>query len=55
MKGLKPVAGDQLRTIVERIEQVVTGGVNPRIDGEVCSGDVKGAVEAPGLFTGTAV
>jgi hypothetical protein len=33
----------------------VTGGVNPRIDGEACSGDDKGAVEAPGLFTGLAI
>ena len=25
----------------------VTGGVNPRIDGEACAGEDKGAVEAP--------
>src|ERR1700687_4731983 len=29
---------------------LVTGGVNPRIDGEACSGEDKGAVEVPGLF-----
>jgi hypothetical protein len=41
---------------------VVTGGVDPRIDGEGCSGDDegcsgddKGAVEAAGLFTGMAI
>jgi hypothetical protein len=33
----------------------VTGGVDPRIDGEGCSGDDKGAVEAAGLFTGMAI
>ena len=30
--------------------QSVTGGVNPRINGEACAGDDKGVVEAPGLF-----
>jgi hypothetical protein len=33
----------------------VTGGVNPRLDGEACSGDDKGAVDAPGLFNGMAI
>src|SRR5579864_2808829 len=34
---------------------VVTGGVNPRIDGEACAGEDKGAVEAPGSFNGMAI
>jgi hypothetical protein len=33
----------------------VTGGVDPRVDGEGCTGDDKGAVEAAGLFTGMAI
>ena len=33
----------------------VTGGVNPRMDGEACAGEEKGAAEAPGLFNGMAV
>ena len=33
----------------------VTGGVNPRIDGEACAGEDKGAIEARGLFNGMAV
>ena len=33
----------------------VTGGVNPRIDGEACAGEDRGAAEAPGLFNGMAV
>jgi len=33
----------------------VTGGVNPRIDGEACAGEDKGVVEAPGLFNGMAI
>ena len=33
----------------------VTGGVNPRIDGEACAGEDKGAVKAPGLFNGIAI
>ena len=33
----------------------VTGGVDPRIDGEGCTGDDKGAIEAAGLFTGMAI
>jgi hypothetical protein len=33
----------------------VTGGVNPRIYGDACAGEEKGAVEAPGLFNGTAI
>ena len=48
---------------VERIEPpveaegefVVTGGVNPRIDGEACAGEDRGAAEAPGLFDGMAI
>ena len=43
-----------------RLEQArrrgrVTGGVDPRIDGEACAGEDKGAVEAPGLFNGMAI
>ena len=34
---------------------LVTGGVNPRMDGEACAGEEKGAAEAPGLFNGMAV
>jgi hypothetical protein len=34
---------------------VVTGGVNPRIDGEACAGEDRGAAEAPGLFDGMAI
>ena len=34
--------------------QRVTGGVNPRMDGEACAGEEKGAAEAPGLFNGMA-
>jgi hypothetical protein len=33
----------------------VTGGVNPRIDGEACAGEDRGAAEAPGLFDGMAI
>jgi hypothetical protein len=33
----------------------VTGGLNPRIDGEACAGEDKGAVEAPGLINGMAI
>jgi hypothetical protein len=33
----------------------VTGGVKPRIDGEACAGEDKGAVEGPGLFNGMAI
>ena len=33
----------------------VTGGVNPRMDGEACAGEEKGAAEALGLFNGMAV
>jgi hypothetical protein len=39
----------------EQRETVVTGGVNPRMDGEACAGEEKGAAEAPGLFNGMAV
>ena len=33
----------------------VTGGVNPRVDGEAFISDDKGAVEAPGLFNCAAI
>jgi hypothetical protein len=33
----------------------VAGAVNPRIDGEGCADEEKGAVEAPGLFNGMAI
>ena len=36
-------------------EASVTGGLNPRIDGEACAGEDKGAVEAPGLINGMAI
>jgi glutamine cyclotransferase len=57
---IDPRAGTVLRTIesnrfVTGVTWVVTGGVDPRIDGEGCSGDDKGAVEAAGLFTGMAI
>jgi hypothetical protein len=35
--------------------QGVTGCLNPRVDGEACAGEDKGAVEAPELFNGKAV
>jgi hypothetical protein len=35
--------------------KLVTGAVNPRIDGEAGAGEDKGAVEAPGLFNGIAI
>ena len=41
--------------VVASVILLVTGGVNPRIDGEACAGEDKGAVEAPGLFNGMAV
>jgi hypothetical protein len=33
----------------------VTGGLNPRLDGEACAGEDKGPVEVPGLFNGMAI
>ena len=42
-------------TLVEPPFEGVTGGVNPRMDGEACAGEEKGAAEAPGLFNGMAV
>jgi hypothetical protein len=42
-------------TIIAGSGVAVTGGVNPRLDGEACSGDDKGAVDAPGLFNGMAI
>ena len=39
-----------VRGIAAQQASHVTGGVNPRIDGEACAGEDKGAVEAPGLF-----
>ena len=42
-----------VQTIDERA--CVTGGVNPRMDGEACAGEEKGAAEAPGLFDGMAI
>ena len=51
--------GPCLRRAGDRIERrptpAVTGGVNPRMDGEACAGEEKGAAEAPGLFNGMAV
>jgi NADPH-dependent 2,4-dienoyl-CoA reductase/sulfur reductase-like enzyme len=37
------------------LHAAVTGGVNPRIDGEACAGEDRGAAEAPGLFDGMAI
>src|SRR6266404_825454 len=47
-EGLNEISRDngKRRIFVE----VVTGAVNPRIDGEAGAGEDKGAVEAPGLF-----
>ena len=47
VKNLENVQGDERDFIL--ISTVVTGGVDPRIDGEACVGEEKGAVEAPGL------
>ena len=41
--------------VVAIMHPAVTGGVNPRIDGEACAGEDRGAAEAPGLFNGMAV
>ena len=48
-------AAEVLRDHVVLEVEAVTGGVNPRIDGEACAGEDRGAAEAPGLFNGMAV
>ena len=37
------------------VPMIVTGDLNPRIDGAACAGEDKGAVKAPGLFNGMAI
>jgi hypothetical protein len=55
-QGRRPSEGSQQqRSGTRPTAHGVTGGVDPRIDGEGCSGDDKGAVEAAGLFTGMAI
>jgi hypothetical protein len=55
VNALRGRALADLPPALERLFIGVTGGVDPRIDGEGCSGDDKGAVEAAGLFTGMAI
>ena len=54
IEGDYDVFGDGTVQIIAT-PSVVTGAVNPRIDGEAGAGEDKGAVEAPGLFNGIAI
>ena len=50
--------GPQLRLVAAtslKVMRLVTGDLNPRIDGAACAGEDKGAVKAPGLFNGMAI
>ena len=52
--GIGPLKHYNASVVIDG-HNAVTGGVNPRLDGEACAGEDRGAAEAPGLFDGMAI